>query len=132
MPSASSLASTPPIKDAFANQSRVTCALVSVGGWTPEASQVYTSISEEEATALCTRRGCARRPAGAVLDADGTRVAGLDERRMGITEEGLRAIPTVIAICAGAEKITATRAVLRSGLVSALVTDTEIAAAVLD
>ncbi|KGI71236.1 DNA-binding transcriptional regulator [Mycolicibacterium rufum] len=128
---AESLASTPPIKDAFANQSRVTCALVSVGGWTPEASQVYTSISEEEAAALY-ETGVRAETCGLLLDANGTRVAGLDERRMGITEEGLRAIPTVIAICAGAEKITATRAVLRSGLVSALVTDTEIAAAVLD
>lgn len=128
---AQSLASTPPIKDAFANQSRVTCALVSVGGWTAEASQVYTSISEEEASALY-EAGVRAETCGLLLDENGTRVPGLDERRMGITEEGLRAIPTVVAICAGAEKITATRAVLRSGLVSALVTDTEIAAAVLD
>jgi DNA-binding transcriptional regulator LsrR (DeoR family) len=66
------------------------------------------------------------------LDADGNRVPGLDERRMGISEGALRAIPTVIAIATGSAKITATRAVLRSGMVSAIVTDTEIAAAVLD
>jgi DNA-binding transcriptional regulator LsrR (DeoR family) len=128
---AASLASTPQIKDAFSNHTRVTCALVSVGGWTPEASQVYTSVSEDEAKALHDA-GVRAETCGLLLDANGKRVPGLDERRMGITEEGLRAIPTVVAICAGAEKITATRAVLRSGLVSALVTDTEIAAAVLD
>ncbi|WP_137144464.1 sugar-binding transcriptional regulator [Mycolicibacterium sp. CR10] len=128
---AASLASTQPIKDAFMNQSRVTCALVSVGGWTPEASQVFTSLSEEEATAL-HHAGVRAETCGLLLDAHGKRVSGLDERRMGISEAGLRAIPTVIAICAGTEKITATRAVLRSGLVSALVTDTEVAAAVLD
>jgi DNA-binding transcriptional regulator LsrR (DeoR family) len=126
-----SLASTPPIEAAFANHARVTCALVSVGGWTPEASQVYTSVSEEAATALYDA-GVRAETCGLLLDANGKRIAGLDERRMGISEEGLRAIPTVIAICAGAEKITATRAVLRSGLVSALVTDTEVAAAALD
>jgi DNA-binding transcriptional regulator LsrR (DeoR family) len=126
-----SLASTPPIEAAFANHARVTCALVSVGGWTPEASQVYTSVSEEEAKALYDA-GVRAETCGLLLDANGKRIAGLDERRMGISEEGLRAIPTVSAICAGAEKITATRAVLRSGLVSALVTDTEVAAAVLD
>lgn len=51
---------------------------------------------------------------------------------MGITEGALRAIPTVIAIATCPEKIAATRAVLHSGLISALVTDTEVAAAVLD
>jgi DNA-binding transcriptional regulator LsrR (DeoR family) len=128
---AASLASTPQIEDAFANHRRITCALVSVGGWNVDASQVYTSVSEEEATALY-RAGVRAETCGLLLDASGQRVAGLDERRMGITEEGLRAIPTVVAISAGSAKIEATRAVLQSGLVSALVTDTEIAAAVLE
>jgi len=127
---ADSLASTPQIKDAFANHSRVTCALVSVGGWTAEASQVYTSLSEDEATSLY-RAGVRAETCGLLLDANGQRVPGLDERRMGISDQGLRAIPTVVAICAGAVKIEATKAVLRSGLISALVTDTEVAAAVL-
>lgn len=128
---AASLASTPQIEDAFANHGRVTCALVSVGGWNPDASQVYTSVSEDEASALYDE-GVRAETCGLLLDAKGQRVAGLDERRMGITEEGLRAIPTVVAISAGTAKIEATRAVLLSGLVSALVTDTEIAAAVLE
>lgn len=125
-----SLASTPQIEDAFANQSRVTCALVSVGGWSPEASQVYTSLSEDEATSLY-RAGVRAETCGLLLDADGQRMDALDERRMGISEQGLRAIPTVVAICAGPAKIEATKAVLRSGLISAIVTDTEIATAVL-
>jgi DNA-binding transcriptional regulator LsrR (DeoR family) len=125
-----SLTSSPQIADAFANQSRVTCALVSVGGWSSEASQVYTSLSEDEATSLY-RVGVRAETCGLLLDADGQRVAALDERRMGISEHDLRAIPTVVAICAGAAKIEAAKAVLRSGLISAIVTDTEIAAAVL-
>lgn len=128
---AASLAKTPQIEDAFANHGRVTCALVSVGGWSTGASQVYTSVSEDEAIALY-REGVRAETCGLLLDADGRRVPGLDERRMGITEDGLRAIPTVVAISAGSEKIEATRAVLKSGIVSALVTDTEIAAAVLE
>ena len=67
-----------------------------------------------------------------LLDANRNRVHGLDERRMGISEGNLRAIPAVIAVTTGPEKIPATRAVPRSGLVSSLVTDTEVAAAVLD
>ena len=67
-----------------------------------------------------------------LLDSDGTRMPGLDERRMGVDESTLRATTTVIALTSGPEKIAATRAVLRSGLVSSLVTDNEVAAAVLD
>lgn len=128
---AASLASTPQIQETFANHARVTCALVSVGGWNREASQVYTSVPEAEAQALYGA-GVRAETCGLLLDADGHRVDGLDERRMGITEEGLRSIATVVGICAGAAKIEATRAVLRSGLLNGLVTDTEIAAAVLD
>ena len=91
---------------------------------------MYTSISEDEAATLY-REGVRAETCGLLLDANGQRVDGLDERRMGISEQGLRAIPTVVAVCAGAAKIEATRAVLRSGIVSAIVTDTEIAAAVL-
>jgi DNA-binding transcriptional regulator LsrR (DeoR family) len=91
---------------------------------------VYTSVSEDEASTLY-RAGVRAETCGLLMDANGRRVAGLDERRMGITEAELRAIPAVIAICAGAAKIEATKAVLRSGLISGLVTDTEIAAAVL-
>jgi DNA-binding transcriptional regulator LsrR (DeoR family) len=50
---------------------------------------------------------------------------------MGVDEATLRAIPTVIGVAAGPHKIAATRAVLRSGLVSSIVTDAGIAAAVL-
>jgi DNA-binding transcriptional regulator LsrR (DeoR family) len=50
---------------------------------------------------------------------------------MGIEETVLRAIPTRIALSTGPEKIAATRAVLLSGLVSSVITDTDIAAAVL-
>ena len=75
---ARSLASTPQIKAAVANHSRVTCALVSVGGWTPEASQVYTSVSEDEASTLIPR-GC---PCRDVRSADGCeRPAGGRPRR---------------------------------------------------
>jgi DNA-binding transcriptional regulator LsrR (DeoR family) len=92
---------------------------------------VYASLPEADARELQAAGVCAETCA-LLLDADGNRVPALDERRMGISESALRAIPTVIAITTGPEKIPATTAVLRSGLVSSLVTDTEVAAAVLD
>jgi DNA-binding transcriptional regulator LsrR (DeoR family) len=92
---------------------------------------VYASLTDEEVAALAAAGVCAETCA-LLLDADGNRIPGLDERRMGIDETQLRAIPTRIALATGPEKVAATKAVLRSGLVSSLVTDTDVAAAVLD
>lgn len=127
---AKSLASSQQIQETCAQHANVTCALVSVGAWGADTSQVYPSLPPAEATRLQADGVCAETCA-LLLDADGNRIGALDERRMGIREDTLRAIPTVIALSTGAAKIEATRAVLKSGLISALVTDTEIAAAML-
>jgi DNA-binding transcriptional regulator LsrR (DeoR family) len=128
---AASLASNPQIRETVERHPKVSCAIVSVGAWAPGASQVYASLTDEEVTALAAAGVCAETCA-LLLDADGNRIPGLDERRMGIDETQLRAIPTRIALATGPEKVAATKAVLRSGLVSSLVTDTDVAAAVLD
>lgn len=128
---ATSLAGSQQIQDTFAQHSKVTCAIVSVGAWVEGASQAHSSLTTAEVEALEAAGVCAESCA-LLLDADGNRLPGLDDRRIGIDEATLRAIPTVIAVATGPEKIAATRAVLRSGMVSSLVTDVEIAAAVLD
>lgn len=128
---AASLTENQQIQQTIDRHRKVSCALVSVGAWREGASQVHTSLSDAEVAALEAAGVCAETCA-LLLDSEGNRLAGLDDRRMGIDEATLRAIPTVIAISTGPEKIAATRAVLRSGMVSSLVTDTEIATAVLD
>lgn len=127
---AESLGDNPQIRETVAHHGKVTCAIVSVGAWVPGASQVYGSLPPAEAAAL-EAAGVVAETCALLLDDDGARVAGLDQRRMGIDETLLRAIPTRIALATGPEKIAATRAVLRSGLVSSLVIDSDIAAAVL-
>lgn len=128
---AASLSGNRQIQEAFRHHAKVTCAIVSVGAWHPGASQVHASLTDDEARQLQDAGVCAETCA-LLLDADGNRVPGVDKRRMGIDENTLRAIPTVIALATGPEKIAATRAVLRSKLVSSLVTDSEVAAAVLE
>ena len=91
---------------------------------------MYASLTEKETATLSAAGVCAETCA-LLLDAEGSRISGLDKRRMGIDEALLRAIPTRIALATGPEKIAATRAVLRSGLVSSLVTDSDVAAGVL-
>lgn len=127
---AKSLSSTTQIRETFARQGKVTCAIVSVGAWSPGASQVYELLAPAE-TAQLKAAGVAAETCALLLDSDGNRIPGLDERRMGVDEQVLRAIPTRIAVATGYEKVDATRAILRSGLVSSIVTDTEIATAVL-
>jgi DNA-binding transcriptional regulator LsrR (DeoR family) len=119
------------IREAIDRQKSVSCAIVSVGAWAAGTSQVYESLTGAETDALGKAGVCAETCA-LLLDVDGKRIPGLDERRMGIDESVLRAIPTRIAIAAGKEKAAATKAVLKSGLVSSLVTDVDIATAVLD
>ena len=109
---AGSLAGDPQIQETSAQRSKVSCAIVSIGAWAPDASQVYMSLRDADATQLQAAGVCAETCA-LLLDANGNRVHGLDERRMGISEGNLRAIPTVIAVTTGPEKIPATRAVLR-------------------
>ncbi|MET0702113.1 MAG: sugar-binding domain-containing protein [Mycobacterium sp.] len=128
---AESLSGNLQIQETVARQGKVTCAIVSVGAWSPGASQVYESLTAAEAAELADA-GVAAETCALLLDTDGNRIAGLDERRMGVEDATLRAIPTRIAVATGHDKIGATRAILRSGLVSSIVTDTEIAAAVLD
>jgi DNA-binding transcriptional regulator LsrR (DeoR family) len=127
---AESLASNPQIRETVERHPKVSCAIVSVGAWSPGASQVYGSLTEEETATLSAAGVCAETCA-LLLDAEGRRISGLDKRRMGIDEALLRAIPTRIALATGTEKIAATKAVLRSGLVSSLVTDSDVAAGVL-
>jgi DNA-binding transcriptional regulator LsrR (DeoR family) len=128
---AESLSANRQIQDTVEHHTKVSCAIVSVGAWRPGASQVHALLGDAEVAEL-SAAGVVAETCALLLDADGNRVPGLDGRRMGIDEATLRSIPTVIALATGPDKIDATRAVLRSGLVSSLVTDSEIAAAVLD
>ena len=58
------------------------------------------------------------------FDADGQPVpSDLDDRTIGITLEELRAVPRVVGIAGGAEKVDAIRAALRGRLVDVLITD---------
>jgi deoxyribonucleoside regulator len=81
----------------------------------------------------------ALRSAGAAGDvmshfirADGTVAdAGLDQRTLSISLDAVRACPAVIAVASGEAKAAATASAVTSGLCTAIVTDSSIAAAVL-
>jgi DNA-binding transcriptional regulator LsrR (DeoR family) len=103
---------------------KVTVAAVGIGAWAPGVSTVYDTLTENERKHYA-RLGAAAEMSSHLFDAEG-RLVGRDLRERCITVDAdrLRRVPEVVAIAGGARKAEAICAVLRSGLVTSLVTDT--------
>jgi len=105
-------------------------AYLTIGGW-PAGTLLADILAERgELTALADR-GVVGELGTTLLDADGNAVSGLEDRFIGISEKQLRAIPSRTAVGGGAAKERAVLAVLRSGLVDSIITDTRSAKAAL-
>lgn len=116
------------IQETFSHHRSVTKAVVSIGAWRPGLSQVHDLLAPAEA-AQWADAGVVAESCALLLDRHGQRIHGLDDRRMGVSEDVLRDIDHVIAIAAGFDKKDAATAVLESGLVSSLVIDATTAGA---
>jgi DNA-binding transcriptional regulator LsrR (DeoR family) len=122
----------PEVALAFDQLSRVTKAVVGVGLWAPGLSTLYDVAGEPDRVALRDLGVCAE-VSGVFLTAEGEPVATpMTERMIGVDAERMRAIPDVVVIGYGADKVRAGQAVLRSGLVNGLVTHRSFAQALLD
>ncbi|GAA1894628.1 sugar-binding domain-containing protein [Streptomyces sodiiphilus] len=116
------------IAGAFEYFDRVTIAAVSIGSWEPGISTVHDMLSPEE-RAHYASLGVAAEMSAHLFDADGRRIGrDLGERCITVEADRLRRVPEVVAIAGGRRKADAIAAVLRSGLVTSLVTDTAAAA----
>ncbi|MGA4843168.1 sugar-binding transcriptional regulator [Streptomyces sp. G45] len=112
------------IARAFEYFDKVTVAAVSIGSWEPGISTVHDMLTDEE-RAHYASLGVAAEMSAHLFDAEGRRVGrDLGERCITVEADRLRRIPEVVAIAGGARKAAAIDAVLRSGLVTSLVTDT--------
>ncbi|GAB3217013.1 DNA-binding transcriptional regulator [Kineococcus gypseus] len=123
---ARTLLQAPAIRATLAACSRVTRAVVAAGAVVPRLSQIPALIGAEQTRRLAAE-GVVGETGGLLVDAEGRRVRGLDDRRIALTEEQLRAVPDVIAVAGGSGKTLAVHAVLRSGMVSSIVTDVHLA-----
>lgn len=113
----------PGISDAMARFDRITTAVVSVGAWRPTESTVYDVLPGAQRAALAAL-GVRGELAGHLFDAEGrTLSTGLSHHVLSIDADQLRRIPEVIALAPGQVRAAAIDAVLRSGLVTTLVTD---------
>ena len=129
---ARALRQQPEVARAFDWLPAVTKAVAGVGLWRAGQSTLYDTATEEDRRAL-RRLGVCAEISGVFVSADGEPVATeLAQRMIAISAEEMRTIPEVIAIPYGVAKTLAVRAALRSGLVSGIVTHTDLAHAVLD
>ncbi|WP_207957958.1 sugar-binding transcriptional regulator [Streptomyces sp. YIM 98790] len=112
------------IAHAFEYFDKVTIAAVSIGSWEAGVSTVHDMLSGEE-RAHYASLGVAAEMSAHLFDLEGRSIGrDLGERCITVEPERLRRIPEVVAIAGGRRKGDAIAAVLRSGLVTSLVTDT--------
>ncbi|OEU96648.1 sugar-binding transcriptional regulator [Streptomyces oceani] len=112
------------IARAFEYFDKVTVAAVSIGSWEPGISTVHDMLSDEERDHYSSL-GVAAEMSAHLFDAEGRRIGrDLGERCITVEADRLRRVPEVVAIAGGQRKAAAIDAVLRSGLVTSLVTDT--------
>ncbi|NBM15407.1 sugar-binding transcriptional regulator [Streptomyces sp. GC420] len=121
---AAALRSQTGIARAFEYFDKVTVAAVSIGSWEAGISTVHDMLTKEEREHYASL-GVAAEMSAHLFDAEGRRVGrDLGERCITVEADRLRRIPEVVAIAGGQRKAAAIDAVLRSGLVTSLVTDT--------
>lgn len=112
------------IAAAFEYFDKVTVAAVSIGSWEPGVSTVHDMLAPDE-RAHYASLGVAAEMSAHLFDAEGRRIGrDLGERCITVEADRLRRVPEVVAIAGGSRKAEAINAVLRSGLVTSLVTDT--------
>lgn len=129
---AETLRRQPGIADTFARFADLTKAVVSIGAWEEGESTVYDALSPAERDAI-TERGATAEVAARLFDPDGRPLStGLAHHVLAISHTELARVPEVIAIGYATPKARAVDAVLRSGIVSTLITDADTADLVLE
>jgi DNA-binding transcriptional regulator LsrR (DeoR family) len=114
----------PGIAETFGQFKHLTKAVVSIGAWLPGESTVYDAVNPAEREAIA-ERGAKAEVAARLFDGEGKPLStGLAHHVLAISTEELLRVPEVIALGYTAPKAEAIDAVLRSGLVSTLITDT--------
>lgn len=114
----------PDTQATFSRFPSVTIAVGAVGSWQPEDSLMMSnSALSDEDRADALRQGVVAEFSSTLVTDSGSIVTTLDDRCISISETQLREIETVIAVAGGATKTRAIRALLTSGLINGLVTD---------
>lgn len=125
-PSAEALRQQIGVREAMALLDDLTKAVVSVGAWAPGESTVHDSLEPHEQERL-RAAGVVAEATGLLVAEDGTVLRGLADRVVAVDEAQLRRTPQTFAIAVGVARARAVAAVVRSGLVTGLVTHASLA-----
>ncbi|MFJ8754194.1 sugar-binding transcriptional regulator [Streptomyces sp. NPDC102441] len=123
-PTASILRSQPAIAETLDQFGRITKAVVGIGTWGAASSAVYDVLTDRERETYTSAGACAD-VAGHVFDAAGQVVSAETSARMiSMSVAQLRSVPELIGLSGGgARSDEALRAVLKSGMLTSVVTD---------
>jgi DNA-binding transcriptional regulator LsrR (DeoR family) len=122
----------PGIAEALKRADGLDLAIIAIGAWKMGESSVWerVSIADREAGRLA---GAVAEVSGRLIDADGRAVhTGLDDRTISVRVDQLTSARQVIGIAHGAGRVDAVIAAAKGRLVSCLVVDSILAAAILD
>ena len=120
---ARALRSDAAIAEAMSQFDRLSVALVGIGSWSPVHSAMAVELSAADRAKVLDDGVCAD-VCGVLLNANGQAVgSAVVSRMLSISLEQLRAVPTVVAVAGGIEKVAAIRAAVSSGTIDVLVTD---------
>lgn len=129
--SAKALHNSGPTGATFEQFARVSFAILPIGSWNPPNSQLRSFLSRENQEALA-RDGVVAELGGILIDEHGLEVTNeVSERILGIRYSELTKIRRVVAVAGHSSKVNAILAVLRSQLISGLITDSVVARALL-
>jgi DNA-binding transcriptional regulator LsrR (DeoR family) len=121
----------PAIHRTMALYPQLALAVLSVGSWDPPITQLTGFFSPQDRAELTNEHAKAEM-AGIFVRDDGSLVdAAVVERRISVSVPELLGTPRVLAVAGSVEKVGAIAAVVRSGLVTALITDDRAASALL-
>lgn len=119
---AAAIVRQPTVKQSLARLDNLTRAVVTIGAW-PGDSLLRESLVPSGEAADLVAAGIVAEIGTTLLDAHGRPIDVLAPRMIGISTSQLRAVPQVIAVAGGSQKHAAIAAVLKSGMISDLVTD---------
>lgn len=129
---AQALRRDPAIATVLATYGSLSLAVVSIGSWNPPITQLQESLSDSDRAELDEQAARAEM-VGIFIRDDGRPVeAALTRRRISISAKQLIAVPQVLAVAGGLDKVPAIAAVARSRLINALITDERTARALLE
>jgi DNA-binding transcriptional regulator LsrR (DeoR family) len=128
---ARSLRRQPDVARALAMVEKVTVALVGIGAWRAGQSTIYDSLGATDRDRN-TAAGVVAEVSGIFVGADGRSITTpLSRRAICPTGPQLEAIPLVLAVAYGVEKVDGVRSVLHGSLVNGLITHTTLAEALI-